>query len=100
MPAKIVTHHLALARVNTGADLDTKRLRRIDDGSAAANRAGRSVEARKEAVAGRVDLAATMAFELLAHGEAMMLEKLLPSAIAHRDGPLGRANDVGEQERG
>ena len=55
----------ALAGVNADANLEAELVNQLGDGASAADRPGRSVEAREEPVAGSVDLAAAEACELL-----------------------------------
>ena len=55
---------LALAGVQPGAHLDAERMHRVADRHRAADRPLRAIEHREEAVARRVDLAASKACEL------------------------------------
>ena len=55
----------ALAGVDTDANLEAELVNELDDGASAADRPSRSVEAREEPVARRVDLAAAEQSELL-----------------------------------
>jgi hypothetical protein len=57
----------------------------------------RSVEGRKEAVAGRVDLGATVPREQATNGRVMALDELTPAPVAEFHGRRGRVHDVGEQ---
>src|SRR5206468_5668421 len=74
-----------------------ERRHRLAELGRAADRPGRPVEGREEAVAGRVDRAAAEANELAAHELMVALEQLAPSAIAERGGALTGADDVGEE---
>ena len=76
--SKLVIHALALAGVNTGADLDTEAPHYISDALGATYGAGRPVECREEAVAGTVDLTSTIALDLLADDCVMPLEEIAP----------------------
>src|SRR3954447_435805 len=62
-----VAHQLALAGVQTGADLDAERANRVAGRARAANPSRGTVERRQEPVAHRLDLSPTMAVELATH---------------------------------
>src|SRR4029079_3483892 len=62
--ADVVSHALALARVQSGAHLETERTHGIADGQATAHPPGRAVEQREEAIAGRRDVTASEMGEL------------------------------------
>ena len=91
---------LALARVHSGAKLETDPACACDDRLGAANRPGRPVEGGKEAVACRVLLLAPEAGELPPHQGVMLSEELTPRAVAELGGALRRADDVGEEQCG
>ena len=90
---------LALARVQAGADLEAQRRDAVPERGCAADRACGAVEGGEEAVPGRVDLVAAEALELAADGNTVGLEQLAPAAVAEVSGELGRADEVGEEDR-
>lgn len=63
-PANFAIDHLAFASVEPGADVESQVLDGSRDCGRAADRSRRAVEACKEAIAGRVDLATTEPREL------------------------------------
>ena len=85
--------------MNACADRQTESLDGVLDSSCAADGARRPVEGREEAVTGGIDLVAAEPFELPADSRVMALEKLAPTPVPHRGGPLCRADDVGEEDR-
>ena len=91
---------LDLAGVQADPDLETEIGRRVSDRSRAADRARRPVEGGEEPVAGRLHFATAERLELVADGGVVIVEELLPTAVAERCRPLGRADDVGEHDRG
>ena len=100
MPAYVRADALALAGVDPGAHRDAGGARALGDLERAAHRAGRAVEGGEEAVAERLDLLAAVAGERGAHERVMAVEQLAPAAVADLRGPLGRADDVREQDGG
>ena len=60
--------------------------------------AGGAVERGEEPVAGRVPLLAAEARELPAGESVVLREQISPPAVAKLGGPLGRADDVGEEQ--
>src|SRR6266542_532231 len=95
--ARLAAGHLALARVDAGADLETERAHGVDDGTRAADRPRRPVEHGQYAVPGRVDLATATAPEFAPNEREVPLEELAPGAVAELRDPVGRAHDVGEE---
>src|SRR6266545_6408674 len=61
--------------------------------------ARRSVEAREEPVAGRVELAPAEAIELSTHERVVRGNELRPAPVADLRRALGRADDVREEHR-
>jgi hypothetical protein len=59
---------------------------------------GGPVEGRQQAVPGRVDIAAPVPFDLPAREMVVPGEESRPAGIADFGQPLGRADDVGEQD--
>ena len=83
--------------MQAGAHVEAELANGFRDRAGAADRARRTVEAGEESVAGRVDLDAAMAHQLLAHELMMLLQHVSPTAVTERGGTLARADDVGEQ---
>src|SRR5690349_14646775 len=79
--------------------VDAKTVYLLGDLGGASDPGGRLVEDREEAVAGRVDLAATEPFELAADDDVVAIEQppILTIAKLHR--LFGRADDVGKHHR-
>ena len=98
--ADVVPHHLALAGVQADANADPRHLRGPEDRGRAADRAGRAVERREEAVPGRLHLAAVETAQGLAHRALVSLEQLAPAPITKIRGRARRIDDVGEEHRG
>ena len=80
---EVVTADFAFADVDSGADLYPKRTRAVGDCLRAANSAGRTVEGREHAIAGRVDLPAVELFELNADHRVVAVEEGAPVLIAN-----------------
>ena len=97
--AELVADPLALASVNASADFDSERADGIDGSRGATDRACRPVEAREEAVPGRVKLATAETRQLVADQLVMALEKVAPALIAKVCCPARRVDDVGEENR-
>jgi hypothetical protein len=83
-----------------GADVEPELLDRLADATRAPDRAGGPVEAREEAVARRVELAASVARQLAADQAVVRRQELSPAAVAELCGPGRRAHDVGEEHGG
>ena len=96
----LVAEQLALARVQAGAELEPEVAGAVPDGERAPNRARRPVERGEEAVAGGVDLAAAEPLELATDGGVVTAQQLRPVAVAESLQPLGRADEVGEEDGG
>jgi len=97
MPA-VAVGDLALAGVEPGPDLELEWTERVADRRRCENRPRRPVEGGEEAVAGRVELAALEAGELAADDSVMPLQQLPPLRVTESCRPLGRADDVGEED--
>ena len=100
MPRTFVAVELALAGVDARTDVDAELPQRVADRERAADGARRTVERGEEPVAGGVDLAAAKPLELAPNRGVVRAEELAPAAIAELHGPLRRADDVGEENRG
>ena len=81
-PADVVADQLALAGVQARPDLQPERPDRLDDRARTADRPGRPVERRQEAVAGRLDLAAPEAGQLLPHDGDRGCPAVEPAAVS------------------
>ena len=90
---------LALARVQARAHLEPDALHVVDDRARAADRAGRPVEGREEAVARGVDLTPSEAFQISADDLVVTVEQIAPASVSELARPLGRADDVREEHR-
>ena len=100
MPADVVAAQLALAGVQPDADRQAQLAQLLDDVAAAADRPRRAVEGGQEAVADGLDLAPAPAAQLVADDPVVVLELGAPAPVAQPGQVLGRADDVGEHDRG
>ncbi len=98
-PADVVADPLDLARVQAGPDLETERPDAVHDRERTPNGASRPLERGEEAVTRGGDLAPAVASELLAHDRVVGLEEVAPGLVAEGRRPLGRLDDVGEEDR-
>src|SRR6266849_1073561 len=99
-PGDLLAHQLALTRVDAGAHVEAELVSHArDDGRRAPDRPRRPVEARHEAVARGVDLDAAVVHELAAHELVMAREELAPPLVAEPHRGLGRAHEIGEDDR-
>ncbi len=99
-PADVVAADLALAGVQSGADLDAEGVHCVANCHGAADRSLRAVERREEAVARGVHLTAAEAVSCDADDGVVRIEQGVPVAVAHLGGPPRRILDVGEKHRG
>ena len=81
-----------------GPDLEPQLADAVADRDRTADRAGRAVERREEPVADDLDLVAAEPLELTAHDPVVVGQQGLPADVAELGRPLGRADDVGEQD--
>ena len=88
---------LDLAGVHADADVDPERRHRRYDRRRAPDRARWPVERGEEPVPRRVDLHAAVPGELTPDASVVLLDQLLPVAIAELRGLLGGPDHVGEQ---
>ena len=79
---ELIADSFALACVQAGADLQTKRARLVADRARTADRAGGPVEGSHEAIAGGVDLLPLPAVELVADGQVMRSEQFAPPPVS------------------
>src|SRR5205085_6553659 len=80
--AHLAVRELALAGVESCAQLEPEAPHAVADRAGGADRPRRPVEGGEEAVAGGVDLPSAVARELAADGNLVRLEQLAPAAIA------------------
>src|SRR4029077_14264552 len=92
--ADVVTHSLALARVDAGSNLEAGIVEAIADGYGAAHGAGRPVEGGEESVSGRGDLVASKMRELSSDGCVMPFQHVAPGFFAQCCRSFRRADDV------
>src|SRR6187431_2943747 len=97
--ADLRAHHLALAGVHAGTQLEPQRPGAFADRLGATDGARRAVERGEETVARGIDLAAAESLELAAGDAVERIEDGVPARVAELRGALGRADDVGEQDR-
>jgi hypothetical protein len=95
--ADIISDHLAFAGMEPGTNLDTERLDFLGNRTRAANPASRTVKGSEKAVARRFDFMAAKARKIAADRGVMLVEEIAPPLVAERGGPLGGADDVGEE---
>ena len=81
-------------------DLDPQLSDALSDVERTPDRASRAVECGVEAVTRRVGLDATPPLKRVPNDGVVSLDQVLPGAISQRGLPLGRADDVGEQDGG
>src|SRR5262245_35048248 len=81
-PRNITSAQLAFARVNPYPDLDPKPLNAIYDGACAFQRLKRRFKADEAPIAGRVDLDATVAIDLLANCTVVLVQQGPPARVA------------------
>src|SRR5207245_1380695 len=98
--ADLAVHDLALAGVQARADLQAEPPHDLGDRAGTADGTGGAVEAGEEAVPGHIELGAAEAEELAANQRVVSLEEVPPGAVAELRRPRGRADDVGEENRG
>jgi signal transduction histidine kinase len=96
--ADIGAADLHLAGVQARADLHADPAQPVAQGGGAADAAARPVEDGQHAVPGRLDQPTAEAVDQLAGEPVVGVQQLAPAAVADLPGPLGRADDVGEQD--
>jgi hypothetical protein len=78
----LAVQHLTLARVESGAHVESELAHGVRDGTCATDCTRTAVEAGEEAIAGGVDLAAAEANQLSPHELVVPLENLAPRTVA------------------
>ena len=99
-PADVVVADVELPGVEAGPDLDADAAQLGPEGQGAADRPAGPVEDRQDAVAGALDPPAALAADQPPGRLVVGVQQLPPPLVAGRLGPLGRPDDVGEQDRG
>src|SRR2546423_11251893 len=89
--ADVIAADFDLAGVDAAADVEPELTGGIADRTGTLEGPGGSVEGGEEAVAGRLDLAASEAYELAADGRVVTVEQITPAAGAHPPRTLRRA---------
>jgi hypothetical protein len=98
--ANIVADHFALACMEPSTDLYAERPDFLGNGTGAANAARWTVKGGEKAVSSCFHFMASKAREIAPDRGVMIVEKIAPALIAECGGFLGRADDVGEENRG
>src|SRR5215207_1581679 len=89
-PGEVLAVALDLPGVEPRAHGEAEAPQPAADRRGAADPAARALEGRQEAVAGRVDLVAAEALELVAHEAMVGVEQVPPAAVAQLGGALRR----------
>src|SRR5215210_148919 len=98
--ADLLADQLAFTGVQAGPDLEVERPHALHDRARAPHCTSGAVEDREEAVAARVDLAATKTRQLTPHHGVVILQNVTPATVANLDGVLRGADDIREENRG
>ena len=88
---------LELTGVQAGADLEVELPDRVPDCTRTADRPRGPVEGGEESVAGDPDLLAAEPLQMVSDERVMLVEECCPAPVAELGGPLGGADDVGEE---
>lgn len=91
---------LHFADVDTGADLNPQWAYGRGNRQSAVNRHTRAGKDRQKSVAGGFYFAAAEALELFADDVVVVIQEIVPPVVAEGRGTFGRADDVGEEDRG
>jgi hypothetical protein len=94
--ADVVANQLALASVEPGADLQSKRTKSFAHRTGASYRPIRSIEGGEQSVTRRVHLAAAERGQLFSHHRVVVIEQVAPPQVAHLGCALGGAHYIGE----
>src|SRR5262249_2917919 len=86
--------------VKAGTDVDPERAHAVTNRRRAPHGASRPVEARKKAVARRVNLAAAKPRQLTPRPVVIAFEEVPPTAVSELRRSLRRSDDVDEENRG
>jgi hypothetical protein len=97
--ADVVASQLHLACVQSGADSQPQRKQSIAKSEGTVNGPTRTVESGEDAIAGQLYEAPSVLLDDGSHHCIVALQQGTPPPIAQRRGLLGRADDVGEQDR-
>src|SRR5205807_8938792 len=92
--ADLLLKQLALAGVQTRADVDSELAHPVADRKRGAHRPRGTVEAREEPVARRIDLASAKPLQLATDSIVVRFDQLMPAAVAQSTRALRRAADV------
>jgi len=84
--------------VETGTELEPQSARSVSDRQCAPDRTGWAVEGGEEAVPRRVDLAAAEKLQLAPDRRLLSSEQFRPFAVAEITQPLGRTNEIREED--
>ncbi len=99
-PADVLAHDFHLADVDTGPDLQAVTVRRVSNRRRAAQRLPGAVEGRQQPVTRRLHLAPAVSLELGSRGDEVLGEEPPPPGIAELGRLCGRADEIGEEQRG
>jgi hypothetical protein len=83
-----------------GTDFDSERSDFVDYRAGAADAARGTVEEREETVASGAELTTAKVLEISPDDAVAAVEHIAPAAIAKGCSLLGRADDIGEENRG
>ena len=93
----IVAHHFALAGVQPCANINSEWVYFLGNSAGAADAARRTIECCKYPVAGRLDFSTAKPSEIAADRQMMIVQQIVPVAVAKRGSFLSRTNDVGKE---
>ena len=96
----IVADHFALACMEPSTDLYAERPDFLGNGTGAANAARWTVKGGEKTVARCFHFMASKSREIAPDRGVMIVEQIAPALVAECGGFLGRADDVGEENRG
>ena len=97
--ADVIAHHFAFPGMQSSTDIDPERTYSVVDGASATNAARWTIKGGKNTVTGRLNFAAAKALETAPDRNVMVVEELAPTAVAERGSFLGRANNIGKENR-
>ena len=99
-PARLLAGQpLDLTGVHAGTDVQTEGRQGSSDLERAADRPRRTVERCEEAVTGRVEFLTGEAAQLASYGPVVLVEERGPAFVAEALHVLGRAHEVGAEDR-
>src|SRR5688500_19557832 len=85
--------------MQAGPDLDAEGANGLTDAGRAPYRSGRSIEGGEGAVAGALDDSPTKTGDFVGSYRVVCVQEVTPPCITELCNPLGRRDDVGEQDR-